>query len=128
MTNSRAFGILPPALSPEEKDTTMPLPLKEYDWKRINALVTTMCWEKLGYNGHAVLENGKVRVIVECSSEDACEIQELEQLAIEAHTKVKGMEGGPFMASPIYGDHTRREFVIEMAHAPDPACLPVIDG
>jgi hypothetical protein len=106
----------------------MPLPLKEYDWKRINGLVTQMCWELIGYNGHAVLDNGKVHVIVECASEDPCDIQQLEELAKQARLNVAGMEGGPFRVTPITGDHTKRVFTVEMAQGPDPACLPTIEA
>lgn len=106
----------------------MPLPLKEYDWKRINSLVTQMSWERIGYNAHAVLHDGKVNVIVECSSEDPCEIAELEQLAKSAKLQIMGMEGGPFRVSAIQGDHRQRSFTVELSQGPEPACLPTIDS
>jgi hypothetical protein len=105
----------------------MPLPLKDYDWKRINGLVTQLCWDRIGYNCHALLNDGKVEVIVECASEDPCEIAELEQLAKTAKLQVMGMEGGPFRVSTITGDHMRRSFIVELSQGPEPACLPSFD-
>ncbi len=102
----------------------MPLPLKEYDLKRINDLVTQLSWEMIGYNAHATLHDGKIEVLVECSSEDPCEITELEQLAQTAKTKIMGMEAGPFRVSQIHADHTRRTFTVELSPTPEPACLP----
>lgn len=112
--------------SVSRKGIHMPLPLKEYDLKRINALVTQMSWERIGYNAHAVLQDGKIEVLVECSTEDPCEISELEQLAREAKLGVMAMEGGPFHVSLINGDHKTRRFTVQMSQGPEPACLPKI--
>ncbi|MGI8904902.1 MAG: hypothetical protein ACR2IE_00220 [Candidatus Sumerlaeaceae bacterium] len=106
----------------------MPLPLKEYDLKRINDLVTQMSWEMIGYNAHATLHDGKVEVTVECSSEDPCEITELEQLVKTAKLRIMGMEAGPFRVSQIVGDHMRRSFFVELSQGPEPACLPTFNA
>ena len=104
----------------------MPLPLKEYDWKRINTLVTGLCWDKIGFNGHALLREGKVEVIIECSNEEPCEIVELEQLVKTARERIHAMEAGPFQTSHPEGTHTQRTFMVYLSPTPEPACLPSI--